>query len=65
MLKLIETELSSARNKASHPDDGVLRYLIDMAIQEARSKGRSRGPGTDDATDFAGGIRRPEQKRVS
>jgi hypothetical protein len=45
MLKLIETELNSARRMAEHvgerPDDGFLLYLIDVAILEVKSKARS------------------------
>lgn len=43
MLKLIEIELSRARNMAEHADDGFLLYLIDMAILEVKRKARSGG----------------------
>jgi hypothetical protein len=50
MLKLIERDLSNARSMAEHvaegPDDGLLLYLIDMAILEVKSKARSDGGST-------------------
>lgn len=53
MLDLIEIELTRARNMAEHPGDDVLRYLIDMAILEARSKNCSQGPGRDGRKEFS------------
>jgi hypothetical protein len=53
MLELIEIELTRARNMAEHPGADVLRYLIDMAILEARSKNRSQGPGREDRKEFS------------
>lgn len=47
MLKLIEIELSRARNTAEHADDGFLLYLIDMAILEVRRKARAGGDDRD------------------
>ncbi len=48
VLKSIEIELTRARNLAEHADYGVLRYLIDMAISEAKSNayrnGGDKGP---------------------
>ena len=35
-LERIEHELYAVRERARHPDDTMLRYLIDMAIEEAR-----------------------------
>jgi hypothetical protein len=43
VLKSIEIELTRARNMAEHADFGVLCYLIDMAISEAKSKTYSNG----------------------
>jgi hypothetical protein len=41
-LEQIEHELHAVRERARHPDDAMLRYLIDMAIEEARGAvGRS------------------------
>lgn len=61
-LDMIELELSHARDLASHPDDDVLRYLIDMAILEAKSKPRALG--ADDIKVFVAGLRHPERKKV-
>jgi len=36
-LKVAERELGKIRETAKHPDDAMLRYLIDMAIAEVRS----------------------------
>ena len=62
MLELIEIELTRARNMAEHPGDDVLRYLIDMAILEARSKNRSQGAGRNDRKEFS---KRIDRNRAS
>jgi len=62
MLELIEIELTRARDMAEHPDDDVLRYLIDMAILEARSKNRSQGAGRNDRKEFS---KRIDRNRAS
>lgn len=45
ILKLVQIELTRARNMAEHlaerADDGFLLYLIDMAILEVKRKARS------------------------
>ena len=46
-LERIEHELYAVRERARHPDDTMLRYLIDMAIEEARGASCQQ----DDADD--------------
>jgi hypothetical protein len=41
MFESIERELTRVRRRAEHADDGLLLYLIDMAIIEANAKARS------------------------
>jgi hypothetical protein len=41
-LERIEHELYAVRERARHPDDAMLRYLIDMAIEEARGASSQR-----------------------
>ena len=36
-LRSIETELSKMREVLTHPDDAVLRFLINLAIEEVQS----------------------------
>jgi hypothetical protein len=40
MLDLIEMELTRVRRMAERADDGLLLYLIDMAIIEAHARSR-------------------------
>lgn len=62
MLEMIEIDLNNARDMASHPDDDVLRYLIDMAILEAKSNRHARS--ADDRKLFVAGLGHPERKNV-
>ena len=50
--KIIEIELSRVRDLAEHPDDQVLRYLIDVAISEAQQN--SQSSTRDDKKNFSG-----------
>jgi hypothetical protein len=37
-LEFVEEELNKVSRIAKHPNDAMLRYLIDMAIAEARTR---------------------------
>ena len=41
MFELIEIQLMRVRRMAAHSHDGVLLYLIDMAILQANTKARA------------------------
>jgi hypothetical protein len=46
-LRSIEKELSKVREIARHPDDWVLRHLIDLAILEAQNEYRNNSSNKD------------------
>jgi hypothetical protein len=49
-LERIEQQLHAVRERARHPDDAMLRYLIDMAIEEARGLSGQRDDMEDAQT---------------
>jgi hypothetical protein len=64
IMKLIEVELCKARDMAGHPDNAVLRYLIDLAILEARAKQTSPGEQTDNLRQFSARNQSPDPHKV-
>ena len=60
-LRVVETELSRARDMVKHPDDEVLRYLIDIAISEARDL--TDLVISEERTELRSPVKRRDQKR--
>jgi hypothetical protein len=63
-LKRLELELCRARDMAGEPADEVLRYLIDMAILEARARESSLGKQLDNLAEFPTRRHQPNPHRV-
>ena len=62
--KRLELELCRARDMAGDPADEVLRYLIDMAILEARARQSSLGKQSDNLTEFPTRRQHPNPYKV-
>lgn len=64
MLELIEGDLSRARDMAGCLDDGVLSYLIDMAISEVQSTNGSHREPKARNSDFSIVMQHPRYNQL-